>query len=211
MNGIYKSIIGIAAIILVVYLSLDIQTIEKHRTNAHTGNFNATDYAARFWTDSLPASISNAPELIVLIKNLEENPEKAIVKWGHKLGISKTNYFMVRGSGLIENVEDEFLVVALENKTKIQLAVDFIYGNAIRDGSGKVNIDYFLNMTDFNNVSVAINKLAKEKVVARLKKNGLRGKFVEFAGAMEIREENIDMTTLRIIPVLAKLSDGKSK
>jgi predicted lipoprotein len=66
-------------------------------------------------------------------------------------------------------------------------------------------------MTDFNNVSVAINKLAKEKVVARLKKNGLRGKFVEFAGAMEIREENIDMTTLRIIPVLAKLSDGKSK
>jgi predicted lipoprotein len=211
MTRIYKFIIGIIAIILVVYLSLDIQTIEKHRASSHAGNFDASDYAAKFWADSLPSSISNAPELIDLIKNLEENPENAIKKWGHKLGISKTDYFMVKGNGFIERVEDEFLIIALDNKTKIQIAIDFIYGNAIRDGSGKVNIDYFLNMTDFNNVSVAINKLAKEKVVTRLKKNGLRGKFVEFAGAMEISEENIDLTTLRIIPVLAKLSDGKSE
>jgi len=211
MSKIYKILIGVFATILVLYLSLDIQTIEKYRAKSHTGNFSASDYAAKFWEDSLSSSIMNAPKIIDLLKILEENPGNAFKKWGHKLGISKTCYFMVKGEGVIEKVEDEFLVVAIANQTKINIAVDFIYGNAIRDGSGKVNIDYFLNMTDFNNVSVAINKLAKEKVVVRLKKNGQKGKLIDFAGALEISEENVDLTTLRIIPVSVKLSDGKSE
>ena len=116
---------------------------------------------------------------------------------------------MAKSKGTIEKVDSEFLVLALEGNTKIKIATDFIFGNAVRDGSGKVNINYFLNMTDFNNVSVAINKLVKEKVVSRLRKSAEVGQVLEYAGAFEINEENIDLSNLSIIPVSAKISDGK--
>ena len=64
-------------------------------------------------------------------------------------------------------------------------------------------------MTDFNAVSVAINKLVKENVVARLRKFAAAGKWLEFTGAFEISEENIDLSNLLILPVSVKLSDGK--
>lgn len=210
MSKTLKYTIGIFAAILVVYLSLDIQNLEKHKAASAPASFNIADYTARFWNDSLPASIASAPQLSDLLKVLNENPENAFTKFGHKLGISKTYYFMAKGKGTIEKVEPEFLVLSLNEKTKVKVATDFIYGNAVREGSGKVNINYFLNMTDFNNVSVAINKLVKEKVVSRLKKSAEIGYVLEFAGAFEVSEENIDLSTLLIIPVSVKLSDGKS-
>lgn len=211
MSKIVKYSTGIFAVILILYLSLDIQSLEKHRNSAHKVQFKAADYALKFWNESLPGSISLAQEAVDLQQALKENPGKACEKYGHKLGISKTSSLMVKGKGMIERIEDEYLTVILGNKTEVKIATAFIFGNEVRDGSGKVNIDDFMNMTDFNNVTLAINQLVKEKVVAPLKKNARVGKMIEFAGAMEISEENYDPTAIRIIPVSAKLSDGKSE
>lgn len=209
MAKVIKYSVGILAAILVLYLSLDIQNLEKHRAVANTTIFNADDYTARFWNDSLPVAIAIAPQLMDILKLLNENPENAFERYGKKLGISKTHYFMLKGKGMIEKVEDEFLVLALGENTKVQIATDFIYGNSVRDGSGKVNIDDFLNMTDFNAVSVAINKLVKDRVVSRLRKSAAVGQWLEFTGAMELSEENIDLTAISLIPVSVKLSDAK--
>lgn len=211
MTKVIKYILGIATAVLVLYFSLDIQNLEKHRATANTSRFNATDFAAKFWNESLPVCIAEAPHIVDVLKMLNENPQKAFENYGKKLGISKTGYFMVNGKGLIEKAEDEFIVLALDKNTKIRIATDFIYGNAVRDGSGKVNIDEFLNMTDFNAVSVAINKLVKEKVVSRLRKSAAVGKQLEFTGAFEVSEENTDMSAILILPVSVKISDDKSE
>jgi predicted lipoprotein len=211
MSKVIKYSIGIFAAILIIYFSLDIQNLDKHRAAAITTKFDATDFAAKFWNDSLQSCIKKAPQMIDVLRILNENPQIAFEKYGHKLGISKTDYFMISGKGKIEKIEDEFLVLALDDNTKIKIATDFIYGNAVRDGSGKVNIDDFLNMTDFNAVSVAINKLVKEKVVVRLQSSAKVGQRLEFTGAFEIGEENIDLSALLILPVSVKLSDGKSE
>jgi predicted lipoprotein len=211
MSNVLKYCIGILAVFLVLYLSLDLQNLDKHKASSAPANFNASDYAGKFWENGLPASINGAPQVTDLQKLLNENPDSAYEKYGHTLGISKTHYFMLKGKGVIEKVEDEYLVVAVNEKTKIKIATDFIYGNAVRDGSGKVNIDDFLNMTEFNKVEVAINQLVKEKVVSRLKKSAKAGNRLEFAGAVGIGEENTDLETQLIIPVSIKLSDGKSE
>ncbi len=211
MSKVMKFGAGLLAVILVLYYSLDIQSLEKHRAATNATQFNATDFAAKFWDETLSTCIAEAPQMMVVLKILNENPQKAFESYGKKLGISKTDYFMVSGKGLIEHIEDEFIVLAMDQNTKIKIATDFIYGNAIRDGSGKVNIDDFLNMTDFNAVSVAINRQVKEKVVSRLRKSAAVGKSLEFTGAFEISEENVDLTSLLILPVSVKLSDGKSE
>ena len=208
MNKAIKYILGVLAIVAVVYFSLDIQKLDEYKAANVNTKFDATEFAQQFWDNELAASINNATDVQTAIQQLEINPEIAFEKYGHKLGISKTYYLILKGSGIIESVEEEYLLVRIDENTQIQVATDFIFGNAIRDGSGKVDINQFVNMTDFNNVSVALNKMAKEKVVARLKKSAKAGMQIEFTGAAEINEDNIDVTKIRVIPIAAKLTDG---
>ncbi len=208
MNKTLKIIIGFLAILAVVYFSLDIRKLDEYRAENTDQKFDATEFARQFWDSQLAEFIIDAPDANVVIPQLELNPEVIFEKYGHKLGISKTYYLIFKGSGLIESVEEEFLLVRIDENIKIQVATDFIFGNAIRDGSGKVDINQFINMTDFNNVSVALNKMAKEKVVSRLKKSARAGMRIEFTGAAELNIDNIDLSNIRVIPIAAKLIDG---
>ena len=211
MNKTSKYILGIVTVLLVAYFSLDIENLHEHQAKITQKAFDATEYAARFWEDDLPKSTSVAIPVTILLKSLEDNPQEAFKKYGRKLGISKTDYFMVKGTGIIQSVGDDYLSVSIDNNTDVRIATDFIFGNAVRDGSGQVDINTFLNMTDFNNASVAIDKLVKEKVVSRLRKAAAPGKQLEFAGAVEIREDQTNLDSLRIIPVQVAVSDGKTK
>ena len=207
MNKTVKFIIGVLAIIMVGYLSLDIEKLDKYKAANKDTSFDATEYANLFWENQLTDCIENAPDIKVITKQLEQNPEVAFEKYTHKLGISKTHYLILHGSGIISSVDEEFLLVRTDDDTLVELATEFIFGNSLRDGSGKVDINQFVNMTDFNNVSVALNKLVKEKVVSRLKRSAKAGMRIEFAGATEINEENADLTQFRVIPISANLSD----
>lgn len=208
MNKTVKYLLGIAAILLVIYFSLKIQNLEEYRAKNNIKAFDATEYVNDFWENELPKSIENASKISLLFNSFKENPQQTLEKNGHKLGISNTWYLMLKGEGTIQSVENEYLVVSIDENTKIRIATDFIFGNAVRDGSGKVDISNFLNMTDFNNVSVVINNMVKEKVVTPLKKAAITGKEIDFAGAAEIQEEQINIDSLRIIPVYTILSDG---
>ncbi|HYW97439.1 MAG TPA: DUF2291 domain-containing protein [Bacteroidales bacterium] len=211
MNKTFNYILGTLAVLLVVYFSLDIENLQEHLAKTTKISFNADKYAALFWDDELPESIAAATPVTILLENLEAGPAEAFKKYGRKLGISKTYYFMVKGSGTIKSVEDDYLQVAVNDKTDIRIATGFIFGNAVRDGSGQVDINTFLNMTDFNNVSVAIDNLVKEKVIPGLKRTAAPGKQLVFAGAAEIQEDQINLDSLRIIPVQAIVSDGKTE
>lgn len=211
MNKTLKYIPGIMTVLLVVYFSLDIENLQEHQAKTTKTAFDASEYANRFWEEGLPKSIAGATPVTILLKSMENDRQGAFEKYGNKLGISKTGYFMVKGKGTIQSVKDDYLLVAIDDSTSVQIAIDFIFGNAVRDGSGQVNINTFLNMTDFNNVSVAIDKLVKNKVVSRLKKAAAPGKQLEFAGAVELEEDQINVDSLWIIPVQAIVSDGKTK
>lgn len=211
ISRILKFAIGILGLIFVLVFSLDIQSLEKHRTAAEPARFDATDYALKFWNKMEENGNAGIPRLVEVLKTLNENPKMGFASYGKKLGISKVNYFMVQGEGKIESMTEEYIQLLINQSISVKIATDFIYGNSVRDGSGKVNIDDFLNMTDFNAVSVAINKLVREKVVVRLQNSAAVGKWMEFTGAFEISEENMDLSNLLILPVSAKLSDGKSE
>jgi predicted lipoprotein len=209
MHKFIKYILIALAVPVVIFFSLKIENLEEYKAANFKETFDATIYAQKIWDEKIPHASENAVEISDLISLLRTVPDDAFNKFGHVLGISKTHYFMLKGKGTIESVEEEFLRVKTSNNESIQIATDFIFGNAVRDGSGLVSINEFLNMTDFNNVSVSINKLVKEKVVSKLKIAAMPGMTIEFVGATEINEENIDLQNIRIIPVSAKLSNEK--
>lgn len=191
---------------LIVFLSVDIQKLDVYKSNHTNTSFNAAEYAANIWNGPLQ-SATHYSDIEFIINLLKTDPQKAFEAYSHKLGISKTHYFMVKGTGIIESIEEEWIVVLSENQLRTRIATDFIFGNAVRDGSGLVNIDDFVNMTDFNNVSLELNKLVKEKIVGPLKKNAQPGKKISFSGAFEMNEENPDPEKILIIPVTASINE----
>jgi predicted lipoprotein len=211
MNKIFKYGIGILVSLIVIYFSLDIQKLDKTRAANINTAFNADDYAGKFWEKELSGCIERAIDIDQLAGLLKTNPQQAISDYSQKLGISHTYFFTVKGSGKILSVEEEYLEVETDLKSKVQIATAFIFGNAVRDGSGKVDIDGFLNMTDFNNVSVAINKLVKERVVTPVITSVKPGMLIQFAGDIEISDDNLNLEDIRIIPILINLKHGTTE
>ncbi|MFC2137392.1 DUF2291 domain-containing protein [Bacteroidota bacterium] len=196
-------------VLIVIFLSLDIQKLDKHNATNTTKEFNAKEYALDIWQKKIPKAIDEAPDIIPLFKMINKDPDKAFEDFGRKLGISKTYYFMVKGEGIIHSMEDEFFYVQIGDSINIQLATAFIFGNAVREGSGVADINEFVNMTDFNNVSVMLNKIVKEEIVADLNKFAKSEMHISFAGTFEINSDNFDINSIRIIPVSVKLQHGE--
>ena len=202
-----KYILGILTILVVLFLSFRIEKLDEYKAAKTVTIFDAINYVQDVWNNKMPAIINDAPEIVSLVELLKTNKQKAFEDFGKKLGISKTWYFMAKGEGVVDSVMEESLRIDIGQNNKIQLATSFIFGNAVRDASGSVNIDDFINITDFNNVSVAINKLVKEEVANELKNSAKPGMKLQFAGAIEVNEENTNLNTIRVIPVSVKFSN----
>lgn len=209
MKKFVKYGIVIVAVMVTIFLSLDIQKLDKYKALDTPGVFNAAAYAIEIWDNRLPNAINSTPNLIDLVKILEADPVNAFENYGRKLGISNTYYFMANGEGIIKSVEEENLVIDAEGGLQIRLATDFIFGNAVRDGSGIVDIDDFVNMTDFNNVSIELNNIIKKKVVPQLNEFAQPRMKVDFAGTFAINEKDADINNIRVIPVSVSLSNGE--
>jgi predicted lipoprotein len=94
--------------------------------------------------------------------------------------------------------------VQLQNdssKQNITIATEYIFGNAVRDATGMININEFNNTMDFNNVSAEINKIIREKVLPSFKANIQNGDRIEFVGAIELNKEHLDLSNIEVIPV----------
>lgn len=202
-----KYFLGTLGFLLILVFSFKIEKLDEYRASITVTDFDAVDYAKDVWQIKMPVVSYDAPDIVSLIDLLETDKEQAFEEFGRKLGISQTWYFMTKGEGVVESIGEENLSINIGADKNIQLATSFIFGNAVRDASGVVDIDDFINMTDFNNVSVALNNLVREEVAGELKKSVRPGMKLEFAGAFEINEENTDVDSIRMIPVSVEISD----
>lgn len=209
MSKTLKYVIGMVAGLLVIWFSLDIQKLDAFKAENSTEVFNADDYAKSLWENNLPTAIESAVDITKLLEALQNNSKQAFTQYGKKLGISKTWYFLVSGSGTIKAVNAESIEVLLDNGKQIQLATSFIFGNAVRDGSGMVNIDEFINMTDFNNVSIALNKKVRDEIIPKLVAGSEVDNYLNFLGAIEMNEDLPVNNNTRIIPIFVEFEDAE--
>lgn len=202
MSPAIKYTLTILLVLILIFFSFDFERMDRHESAEAT--FNAEAFASALWENSIPEVYRELPELDELLDLLPA--EAAFSTYSKKLGISHTVYFFVKGAGKIISRDEENLLVETNGGKRVRIAIDFIFGNAVRDGSGLVDIDDFLNMTDFNNVSVALNRLVKDRVAKDLARNAEAGMLISFSGVFEISEEEPELAAIRIIPVSAAMS-----
>lgn len=198
-----RYLLFVAVIALLAYNSVYFKKLDE--VKAGTAGFDAAGYAQDFWEKKLTPGLPEAVELGALTEQLKAEKEKAFKQHSHALGIGNIRYFLVKGKGIVADVSENEVSVILadagENAGNVRIATEYIFGNAVRDASGAIDINAFTNSMDFNNVSAEINKLIREKVVPPFKSKVKKGDRVVFHGAIELNREHLQLNNMEIIPV----------
>ena len=93
------------------------------------------------------------------------------------------------------------------SKSDVILVTANVFGNAIRNATGLLDVNQFANSQDFNNLSHELNMLAESKVLSPFREAVSLGAKVEFIGCAEIEDEDRDLDPLKIVPVLLEIKE----
>jgi len=196
-------LLGIS-ILLLGWFSVNIKKLDTVRAAKAAENFDATVYANRFWKEKLLPGLDKAVTLDTLLSLLHTQKDSAFKKYSHALGIGNIRYFLVQGTGTVTaiNADDISLVLTGDSaRTSVGIETEYIFGNAVRDASGLIDINDFKNTMDFNNVSVALNTIIRKEVLPAFKTAVKKGDKVQFTGAIELNSEHLKTNDIKIMPV----------
>jgi predicted lipoprotein len=189
MKKIIKYAAGIILLLIVAYNSVYFRKLDE--VKASSSKFDAKAFARNYFDNKLIPSLPHAVEINQLLSLLQTNKEQTFEKYGHALGIGNIRYFLVKGEGQVTSINENDVIVlakADSNQKPIRIATEFVFGNAIRDASGRIDINEFANTMDFNNVSAEINKIVRAEVLPAFKKSVVKEDTLQFAGALELNK-----------------------
>ncbi len=207
MKSIIKYILLVLAIGLVGYNSVYLKKLSSVKKT--TGeNFDAVTYSKKLWDEKLPARLDSAIEITDLIRAVEANPASALDHYSNALGIGNYRYSLVKLTAIAGVINEDEIVLQIAHSDSLliaRLATEFIYGNAVRDASGLVDIKDFTNTTDLNNISEELNKAVRATVLPSFKQKIKQGDKIEMVAATELNKAHINFNNLELIPVRLRI------
>jgi predicted lipoprotein len=170
--------------------------------------FDPTEFAETFWNERLLNSLAQAVPAQTLIPAIQSDPAKARKKFSRSLGLSDSYFYFVAGRGRVLAVtEDEIALAVSEGATtaEVSLQVGLLFNNAVRDGTGLLNVNNFPNSQDFNALSEALNHIVETRVQPALREQAIVGGVIQFVGCAEVDDETMDLKPLKIVPLQAEV------
>ncbi|WP_187262055.1 DUF2291 domain-containing protein [Pontibacter beigongshangensis] len=201
---------GIMLVVALVlaYNSVYFKSLSEVKATPTADQFDATTYANEFWSTKLTPGLGQAVEINTLVAELETDKDAAFAKHSHALGIGNIRYFMIRGEGEITTIgENTVTVVAKTDQAQqpVKIETEFVYGNAVRDAQGLIDLTEFTSTMHLNSVSEEINRKIRTEVVPPFKANAQKGQRVQFVGAIELNQEHLRLDEIEVIPVALDL------
>jgi predicted lipoprotein len=203
MKRAIKYILIVAVVALVGYKSVYFKKLSevKNKSNA---KFDAADFSKKLWSEKMPAKIDSAVDLATFMNAIATDKEAAFKKYSNALGIGNYRYALIKTQGTVTSVNEDEVLVQLpvaDSVIDAVLATEYIYGNAIRDASGLVDVKDFSNTSDLNSISEELNKAVRTTVLPPFKASVKKGDKVNIIAAVEINKEHIKWTGLELLPV----------
>ena len=179
---------------------------EVEKTNDE--KFDALTFSKKLWDEKLPARLDSAVGFATLIQALKTNPTDAFGRYSNAMGIGNYRYSLVKLTGTAAEIKEDEIIMQTKNGDSlinVTLATEYVYGNAIRDASGLLDIKDFANTTDLNSISEQLNAIVRKAVLPPFKQSVKQGDRIEATGAIEINKEHVRVTELELIPVRLKI------
>lgn len=205
MKRVFKYLLLVLAIVLAGYNSIYFKKLSTVKKT--TAGFDATAYSKKLWEEKLPAKLDSAIELTSLIRAVEADPANAFANHSNSLGIGNYRYALVKTNATAAIINEDEIVLQIAHADSLlnaRLATEFIYGNAIRDASGLVDIKDFTNTGDLNSISEELNKTVRSTLLPSFKKQIKQGDQIELVAAVELNKAHISFHDLELIPVRLK-------
>ena len=172
----------------------------SHESKAEA--FEPVAWVNRFWADKLIPASGQATSANDLIAAIRKSPQAASEQYSRRVGLGGVYYYFVAGTGKIVSVDDD-VVVELSDGT-ISLVSGNVFGNAVRDGTGLLDVNDFPNSQHFNALSSEINRRIEQNVLPTLR-HAKVGASVRFVGCAEVMDEAADLNPLRVVPFMAEV------
>lgn len=192
---------------LLAYNSVYIKKLSDVRSKEPVA-FDAAAFAQKLWDNRLPARLDSALTLDSLQAALKANAAQAFERHFNSMSIGNVRYGLVTVTGKVLAVNEDDVVIltgSRDDQRTVKIATEYVYGNAIRDASRLVNIKDFVNTTDLNNISEALNKSVRTKVLPVFKGMVQKSDSVACTGAIELNQAHYSLEDLEIIPVQCKI------
>jgi predicted lipoprotein len=167
--------------------------------------FDPVAFVDRFWTERLIPGVARAVDAGELVAAVDQDRKSARRTYGRSVGLGGAYYYFVAGTGRVVSVEKDSVRLSLRDgqpQVQVVLETGHVFGNAVRDGTGLLNVNDFSNSQDFNALSSEINRRIEQQVLPDLRKRAALGATVRFVGCAEVMDEDTDLHPLRIVPFI---------
>ena len=204
--------IAIAAGIAVLLYFLPLFHIVPLGQAEQQGTSNSADFEPRafvdkFWTQQLVPGVSKAVEVSKLIEEIKQDHQAARDAHGRSLGLSDTYFYFLSGTGRVVSLERNYVGLSIDDDSaqiQILLETGLLFGNAVRDGTGLLDVNDFANSQEFNAISTEINRRIESDVLPGLRQKATVGSTIRFVGCAQITEEETDLSPLRVVPFIGE-------
>lgn len=195
-----KYTIGVVVAGIVIYNSLYFRPLDEKLSKGQEIEFDAKSFVDGIWENDLFAVYESALDLTSLIDQLIGDPELTFELESKALGIGNIGYFKVKGEGIVLSVNENNVMLKVGDQP-VEIETEFIFGNAVRDASGLVQINDYDKTSDFNLISETINNRIRKVVIPDFRAKVMKGNSVIFKGAIELNRNHLDISQLEVIPV----------
>lgn len=188
---------------LVVFPPFSIVPLEAANEHERVSDFDPVQFVDEFWEGPLASAVERALDAQELLTALKRDPAGAAKRLGRRLGLGGSTFYLISGTGSIKRTDDSVVRIAVEGSEDAGIAIELgpVFGNAIRDGSGLLDISAFKNGQQFNALSAELNRRVEERVLPSLARGREPGTALRFAGAVEIADPSEVPSVLHLIPV----------
>lgn len=198
----YAYILGLLIVLTLGYNSVYFKKLSVVKA-ATKENFDFKAYADSIYYKGILKS--KKITLGDLTSLMQSNPETTFEKYGNRLGIGNSAYFMIQSTGKIIAIKDGLYTIADEKNGIVYMDTKYIFGNAIRDASGLVKLTDFKTNAQFNKVSESLNDIIRNDVIPKEISKVKLGDSISFSGAIKLNKKQNLREKITVIPSQIKL------
>lgn len=198
----YAYILGLLIVLTLGYNSVYFKKLSVVKA-ATKENFDFKAYADSIYYKGILKS--KKITLSDLTSLMQSNPETTFEKYGNRLGIGNSAYFMIQSTGKIIDIKDGLYTIADEKNGIVYIDTKYIFGNAIRDASGLVKLTDFKTNAQFNKVSESLNDIIRNDVIPKEISKVKVGDTISFSGAIKLSKKQNLQEKISVIPSQIKL------
>ncbi len=202
MNKFIKYCLLLVAIALVAYKSIYFEKLSTRKVT-EPNNFDAIAFSKKLWAEQLPAKLDSAVALTTLIDAITKD-KTAFNQYTNALAIGNYRYALVKVDAVVADIKDDEMLLNVQIGDSIlqtRLATEFIYGNAVRDASGLIQVKDYPNTSDLNSISESLNKIIRSELVPTFKNSVRKGDGISIVAAVELNKEHIHWQGLELLPL----------